>query len=46
MTVAPVAQADIRSAPVARDTLQERVYNRLANLILDGGIPPGKLVTI
>jgi DNA-binding GntR family transcriptional regulator len=47
MTVAgAVAQADIRAAPVARDTLQERVYNRLASLILDGDIPPGRLVTI
>jgi DNA-binding transcriptional MocR family regulator len=47
MTVAgAVGQADIRAAPVARDTLQERVYNRLASLILDGGIPPGRLVTI
>jgi DNA-binding GntR family transcriptional regulator len=41
-----VDQADIRSAPIERDTLQERVYNRLANLILDGGVPPGKLITI
>src|ERR1700740_3238931 len=46
MTVAAVAQADIRPAPVARDTLQERVYNRLAGLILDGDIPPGRLVHI
>jgi len=41
-----VVQANIRSAPVERDTLQERVYDRLANLILDGGVPPGKLITI
>jgi DNA-binding GntR family transcriptional regulator len=41
-----VAQADFRVAPVERDTLQERVYNRLANLILDGDIPPGRLVTV
>jgi DNA-binding GntR family transcriptional regulator len=40
------AQADFRVAPVARDTLQERVYDRLASLILDGDIPPGRLVTI
>src|SRR3984957_14705643 len=47
MTVAgAVTQADIRAAPVARDTLQERVYNRLASLILDGGVPPGRLGTI
>jgi DNA-binding GntR family transcriptional regulator len=41
-----VAHADFRVAPVARDTLQERVYNQLAGLILDGDIPPGRLVTI
>jgi DNA-binding GntR family transcriptional regulator len=41
-----VAQADFRVTPVARDTLQERVYNQLAGLILDGDIPPGRLVTI
>jgi DNA-binding GntR family transcriptional regulator len=47
MTIAgPVAQVDIPAAPVDRQTLQERVYNRLANLILDGDIPPGRLVTI
>ncbi len=47
MTVAgAVAQAEIRVAPVERETLQERVYNRLANLILDGDIPPGRLITI
>src|SRR5579863_3938746 len=47
MTVAgAVALADIRVAPVERETLQERVYNRLANLILDGDIPPGRLITI
>jgi DNA-binding GntR family transcriptional regulator len=33
-------------APVARDTLQDQVYNQLAGLILDGGIAPGQLVTI
>src|SRR3984885_15204144 len=41
-----VTQADFRAAPVSRDTLQEPFYNRLASLILDGGIPPGRLVTI
>src|SRR4051812_36694355 len=32
--------------PLQRDTLQDRVYGQLAGLILDGGIPPGQLVTI
>lgn len=32
--------------PLARDTLQERVYHQVAGLILDGGIAPGELVTI
>jgi DNA-binding GntR family transcriptional regulator len=43
---AALAQADFRVAPLTRDTLQERVYKQLAELILDGGIAPGKLVTI
>jgi DNA-binding GntR family transcriptional regulator len=46
MPAGTVAQADFRVAPLSRDTLQERVYNRLASLILDGDIPPGRLVTI
>ena len=32
--------------PLARDTLQDRVYRQFAGLILDGGIAPGQLVTI
>jgi DNA-binding GntR family transcriptional regulator len=32
--------------PLARDTLQERVYSQMVGLILDGGIAPGQLVTI
>jgi DNA-binding GntR family transcriptional regulator len=43
---AALAQADFRVAPLTRDTLQERVYKQLAELILDGGIAPGRLVTI
>ena len=35
----PVEQLD-------KDTLQERVYRQLSNLILDGEIGPGQLVTI
>lgn len=37
---------EIRVKPLARDTLQERVYEQVAGLILDGGIIPGQLVTI
>ncbi len=37
---------EIQVEPLARDTLQDRVYNQLASLILDGGIAPGQLVTI
>jgi DNA-binding GntR family transcriptional regulator len=33
-------------APLNRDTLQERVYGQIANLILDGAIAPGQQVTI
>ena len=43
---APVPQRRLQVEPLARDTLQERVYNQLAGLILDGGIAPGQLVTI
>ena len=32
--------------PLDRGTLQDRVYNQIAGLILDGGIVPGQLVTI
>lgn len=37
---------ELKVVPLARDTLQERVYTQLAELILDGGIEPGQLVTI
>jgi len=32
--------------PLTRDTLQERVYTQVADLILDGAIAPGQQVTI
>jgi DNA-binding GntR family transcriptional regulator len=41
-----VDRSEIRVEPLARDTLQERVYSQVAGLILDGGIAPGQLVTI
>ena len=46
MARAAVREAELQVEPLARDTLQERVYNQLAGLILDGGIAPGQLVTI
>jgi DNA-binding GntR family transcriptional regulator len=41
-----ISRSEIQVEPLARDTLQDRVYNQLAGLILDGGIVPGQLVTI
>lgn len=37
---------EVSVEPLARDTLQERVYRQVVGLILDGGIAPGQLVTI
>ena len=36
----------IEVEPLGRETLQDRVYDQIAGLILDGGIVPGQLVTI
>src|SRR4051812_10868239 len=44
--VTTISQRELQVEPLARDTLQERVYNQLAGLILDGGIAPGQFVTI
>jgi DNA-binding GntR family transcriptional regulator len=41
-----VAKSEYQVEPLARDTLQDRVYSQVAELILDGGIAPGQLVTI
>lgn len=38
--------ANLPTAQLERDTLQEQVYRQLSNLILDGEIEPGSLVTI
>lgn len=40
------SKSDFRVAPLVRDTLQERVYRQVSDLILDGEIAPGQLVTI
>ena len=37
---------ELRVAPLARDTLHERAYRRICDLILDGEIAPGQVVTI
>ncbi|TCT13465.1 GntR family transcriptional regulator [Tepidamorphus gemmatus] len=34
------------ASPISRETLQDEVYRRLIDLILDGAIAPGQLVTI
>lgn len=41
-----VAKSEFQVVPLDRDTLQDRVYNQVAGLILDGGIVPGQLITI
>lgn len=40
------ARHEFQVVPLIRDTLQDRVYNQVVGLILDGGIVPGQLVTI
>jgi len=34
------------ATPISRDTMQDRVHRRLCDMILDGEIEPGQLVTI
>jgi DNA-binding GntR family transcriptional regulator len=47
MTIdAVLSRPELRIAPLARDTLQERAYRRICDLILDGEIAPGQVVTI
>jgi DNA-binding GntR family transcriptional regulator len=46
MMDAPVKKPQLRVAPLARDTLHERAYRRICDLILDGEISPGQVVTI
>jgi DNA-binding GntR family transcriptional regulator len=43
---AVLTKPELRVAPIARDTLQERAYRRICDLILDGEIAPGQIVTI
>jgi DNA-binding GntR family transcriptional regulator len=46
MMDAVATRPELRVAPLARDTLQERAYRRICDLILDGEIAPGQVVTI
>jgi DNA-binding GntR family transcriptional regulator len=46
MMDAVLKKPELRVTPLARDTLQERAYRRICDLILDGGIAPGQVVTI
>jgi len=46
MADAAASKAEFQIVPLARDTLQERVYRQVSDLILDGEIAPGQLVTI
>jgi DNA-binding GntR family transcriptional regulator len=43
---AVLTKPELRVTPIARDTLQERAYRRICDLILDGEIAPGQIVTI
>ncbi len=46
MMDAVLNRPELRVAPLARDTLQERAYRRICDLILDGEIAPGQVITI
>jgi DNA-binding GntR family transcriptional regulator len=39
-------KTNLKVVPLSRETLQDRVYRRVCDLILDGEIAPGQLVTI
>jgi DNA-binding GntR family transcriptional regulator len=46
MAGAYTTRTNLKVVPLSRETLQERVYRRVCDLILDGEIAPGQLVTI
>jgi DNA-binding GntR family transcriptional regulator len=46
MMDAALKKPELRVTPLARDTLHERAYRRICDLILDGEIAPGQIVTI
>jgi DNA-binding GntR family transcriptional regulator len=46
MTDLALSTSKLNFVPLNRETLQERVYRQVCDLILDGEIAPGQLVTI
>jgi DNA-binding GntR family transcriptional regulator len=46
MAGAPHSKTSLKVVPLSRETLQDRVYRSVCDLILDGEIAPGQLVTI
>jgi DNA-binding GntR family transcriptional regulator len=40
------SKTSLKVIPLSRETLQDRVYRKVCDLILDGDIAPGQLVTI
>lgn len=46
MAGAPHTKTSLKVVPLSRETLQDRVYRSVCDLILDGEIAPGQLVTI
>ena len=46
MTFTMTSKPRRAATPISRDTMQDRVYRRLCDMILDGEIEPGQLVTI
>lgn len=46
MATATPGKSSLKVIPLARETLQDRVYRRICDMILDGEIEPGQQVTI
>jgi DNA-binding GntR family transcriptional regulator len=46
MSNAPPGKSGLKIIPLNRETLQDRVYRRICDMILDGEIEPGQQVTI
>lgn len=46
MTSLPLKKSGLEIQPLSKDTLQDRVYQQVAELILDGSIVPGQMVTV
>ena len=46
MSNSPARKSGLKIIPLNRETLQDRVYRRICDMILDGEIEPGQQVTI